>query len=157
MCNRWNVCIGFQYLSNCSFGLLFPVTQLCFCLLIVKNLKSISNRVQPVTEVTNVSQNGVSKRNVTLIKLVVAEIIVSVILTTMYPLSILYTTLSSNVMNKSADRIAIESFVSFLSLIVLHYLNYCVTFYVYYAVSKPFRKSIRKSVLKIIKRGDQHR
>ena len=123
----------------------------------MKNLKKVRNRVQPQMQSENEPRNVLSKRDMSLIKLVLAEIVVGMTLTTFYPINRLYTVLTSNIPNKSVDQNAIESFLGFICLILLLYLNYCVPFYLYIIISKAFRHELKRFILRIIKRQDRER
>ena len=143
----------FSIYQICIFGLILPVLQIIFAYLIAKNLKNVRIRIQPQVQTYNLhSRNILSKRDVTLIKLILAEITIGMIFTIPFPINTLYTMLTSNILNKSADRIAIESFMSFFTLIVLFYLNYCITFYLYIFISKPFRQEVKQFLFKLIKK-----
>ncbi|UJR29689.1 hypothetical protein I4U23_017237 [Adineta vaga] len=141
----------FSIYQVCIFGVILPISQIFFSFLIVKNLKLVRVRIQPMPATDSIPQNILTRHDITLIKLILTEIILGILLTTLYPISLLYSILTSNLLNKSTDRIAIESFMSFLALIILFYLNYCITFYIYLAISKPFRQEIKQMILKIIK------
>ena len=97
----------------------YPIVTIVFCFLIVKNLKRVRARVQPLSETNNASPNVLSKRDMTLIKLASAEVVAGILLTSLYPINSLYAKVTSNISNKSPDRIAIESFMPFLGLLVL--------------------------------------
>ncbi|CAF1159115.1 unnamed protein product [Adineta ricciae] len=142
----------FSIYQICIFGFILPISQIGFSFLIIKNLKTIRMRVQPGLIVENEPQNVLSKRDMTLIKLVLFEIIIGIMLTTLYPIQSLYSILTNDILNKSQDRIAIESFLNFIGLIVLFYLNYCITFYLYIFISKPFRQEVKQFLFKIIKK-----
>jgi hypothetical protein len=89
-----------------------------------------------------------------LIKLVLAEILIGILLTSFYPITLLCMMVASNVPNKSSNRIVIESFTLFLTLIVLFYLNYCATFDLYITVLKAFRQEIKRFIFKyVVKRS----
>ncbi|UJR38905.1 hypothetical protein I4U23_031573 [Adineta vaga] len=130
----------FSIYQICIYGVIIPIIQIVFVVLIAKNLKKVRIRVQPQIRSENESRSVLSKRDMTLIKLVVAEILVGIILTTLYPINVLYSVLTSNIPNKSVDRITNEGFLSFLTLIVLLYLNYCVTFIFILEYRKHFVK-----------------
>ncbi|UJR12071.1 hypothetical protein I4U23_016249 [Adineta vaga] len=86
----------FSIYQICIFGFILPILQISFCFLIIKNLKSIHVRVQPGLIIENESKNVLSKGDMTLIKLVLFEIIIGIILTTLYPIQSLYSILTND-------------------------------------------------------------
>jgi hypothetical protein len=80
----------------------------------------------------------------------VVEVVVGITLTLPHPVNLLYTVPASNVPNKSQDPIQIEGFISFITLFILFYLNYCVSFYLYVIMSKSFRQEIKRTMFKCL-------
>ncbi|CAF1442407.1 unnamed protein product [Rotaria magnacalcarata] len=139
------------------FGLLLPALMITFGILIQKNLSAIRSRVQPLAGATNIRQPMLNKRDMNLLKVVLAEVTVGFLLSFSYPIQLLYSVLTDSIPNKSQDRIWIETFMTFTARTVLFYLNYCVTFYLYVIVSKSFRQEAKVIVLKCFMRtGQEH-
>jgi len=126
--------------------------MIIFGIIILKNLKASRRRVRPKEETSSASQKVLNKRDQNLLKLLFTEVVTGIILTFFYPTNLLYTVLSANVPNKIQERIQIEAFITFMSQIVLFYLNYSVTFYVYAIASKPFRNEVKRLFLKYLNR-----
>lgn len=149
--------IFFGFYVLCVFGIILPGFTLLFFFLILKNLKTARARVQPVQGTDATPQNILSKRDMNLLKMVLAEVIVDFILTFLYPICSLYGILTANVPNKSLDRTRIEAFLSFFLITFLFYLNYCSIFYLYLAVSKPFRQELKQLIGKCFNLQQQQR
>jgi hypothetical protein len=141
----------FSIYQVCVYGIIFPALMIVFGILLWKNLKHLRVRVQPLQRANNPPQQGLQKRDLDLMKFVLAEVVVGIILTYPQPLNLLYTVLASNVPNKSQHRIQIEAFISFITITVLFYLNYCVSFYLYVIMSKPFRQEIKRTIFKCLR------
>jgi hypothetical protein len=122
-----------------------------FGILLWKNLKHVRVRVQPLQRTNNPRQQVLRKRDITLMKFVLVEIAVSIIFTFCYPVIIMYTALVGSVPNKSQDRIQIEGFISFITLSVLFYLHYFVSFYLYVIIFKSFRQEIKRTIFKCLR------
>lgn len=149
--------IFFGFYILCVFAIILPSLTLLFGILILKNLKAVRGRIHPLPGTHNPPQNVLSKRDTNLVRMVLVEVIVGFLLTFWYPINSLYNTLTVNVSNKSLERTQIESFVTFFTFTFLFYLNYCATFYVYVAISKPFRQEIKRFVIKCFNRQDEQR
>ena len=141
----------FSIYQICLFGGVFPGWMIAFGVLLWKNLKDVRIRIRATTRVvaayTAIAQMGqliLHKRDISLMRFVLVEIMVAVVLSILFPINSLYIVLASNVPNKSVDRLQIEGFMTFVAQLVLLYLNYCVTFYVYVIMSQPFRAEIRR-------------
>ncbi len=62
-----------------------------------------------------------------------------------------YLTLTNDIIsNKSSERLNIESFINFVTMSLLLYLNYNTTFYVYFIASESFRNSIKELAVKCL-------
>ena len=142
----------FSIYQICLFGFIFPNLMIIFGILLWKNLKTIRIRVQPVQQMESSQQQQLPKRDISLMKLTLAEVIACFLLTVLYPINLLYTTLASSIPDKSQERIEIEGFANFISLLLLFCLNYCMTFYLYVIMSKSFRREIKNVFLKCVKR-----
>jgi hypothetical protein len=145
----------FSIYQICLFGVIFPGLMIVFGILLWKNLKTIRSRIHPHHQENDIQQQILPKRDINLMKLVLAEVILAILLTFSYPIDLLYTVLASNIPDKSQERIQIEVFASFIALSVLSYLNYCMTFYVYVITSKSFRRKVKRVLLKCLKRQTQ--
>jgi hypothetical protein len=135
----------------CLFGMIFPALMIVFGILLWKNLKRLRVRVQPLQTANNPRQLGLQKRDIDLMKFILAEVVVGIILTLPQPLNLLYTVLTSNVPNKSQESIQIEGFIIYITLGVLFMLNYCVSFYLYVIMSNSFRQEIKRTIFRCLR------
>lgn len=118
-----------------------------FGFLTLRSLKTLSSRVIPVNGIVPVASEQKKKRDIDLLRMVLTEIIVYLILTSAYPLVFLYTTVTANITDKSATRVQIESFVSFISNTCLQYMNHGSRLFIYLATSRIFRSDVKKLIL----------
>jgi hypothetical protein len=153
-----NLCMSFgtyalfhSIYQICVYVIIFPALMIVFGILLWKNLKHLRVRVQPLETANNPRQQGLQKRDIDLMKFVLAEVVVGIILTYPQPTNLLYTVLASNVPDKSQKRMQIEAFISFIALLILYYLNFCVSFYLYVIMSKPFRQEIKRTIFKCLR------
>ena len=126
-------------------NILLPGLMICLGTLLFKNLHNTRFRTM---RQHSLSTGPLSKRDVSLVKFVLAEAIVTILLSTLSPINTLYGVLTNDVPNKTVERIETETFLSFLTEHVLLYMNYCVTFYLYVIMSKTFRSEIIRLLLK---------
>ena len=122
---------------------------LCIVLIsipLMRNLRQIRSRIQPQ------GNNGhLNRRDVNLMKIILAEVVVYVVCSIENPLMIIYSTTTSNLgVVKSAERKQIESFMSFITMSLLLYLIYNIPFYVHFFASKTYRKEIKQFIVKLI-------
>jgi hypothetical protein len=97
------------------------------------------------------------QRDRNLMHLIIAEVTVNIVTT--FPASInnVYSAATYYVVNKSAERLQIESFLSFVALFILYLLN-VAPFYMFMLTSKPFRNEFINMIIKcwdkyILRRG----
>lgn len=117
-----------------------------FGILLAKNLRAVRSRVGPGNTNANLK-----KRDISLLKLVLMEVAVYIVCTITHPFVVIYTQATASVAaSKSADRKQIESFINFITMSLLLYLNYNTTFYVHLTTSKAFRNEVKQFVRKCI-------
>lgn len=87
------------------------------------------------------------KRNSDLVRIVLAEVLIYLILTSAYPIVFLYTTITASDLTKSATRLQIESFISFFSNSVFQYSNAGTSFFIYVSTSRAFRLEVKQLIL----------
>ena len=126
------------------FVSLFPIlVSAIFGYLTYRNMRYMQNRVQPATHNTN---NSLQRRDRDLLIIVTAEITTYVVTTTLYPVILLETILSQNVLsNKSVLYSQIESFILSIAYLLL-FFNSAVPFYTYLIASKSFRRDSKKFI-----------
>ncbi len=118
-----------------------------FDFLILLNMKRLRARVLSLNGTLTVASEQRKTRDIDLIKMVLTEVMVYRILTSTYPLVFLYTTITANITNKSATRLQVESFISFISNAFLQYLNSGSCFFICMATSRTFRSEVKKLIL----------
>ena len=80
--------------------------------------------------------------------MVLSEVIVYVLTTLPYPFIILQVALTSYMrINKNTERLQIESFISSIAGLLI-YVNCAAPFYIYFIVSKAFRKDFREFLIR---------
>ncbi len=127
-------------------GLIPILSMIIFAILLVKNLHRPRSQVQPFN-----TNHRLNRRDISLIKLVLMEVIVYIICTLLYPPMTIYTQITAyTAPNKNAERKQIESFINFIIMSLLLYLNYNTTFYVHIITSKVFRNEVKNFIIKCI-------
>ncbi len=134
----------FSIYSLICFGIIPTSLMISFGIHIMINLRQLRSRVRPYHD-----HIRIRKVDSNLIRVILVEIIVSILCTFAYPLMTFYLTLTNDIIsNKSSERLNIESFINFLTMSLLLYLNYNTTFYVYFIASESFRNSIKQLLVK---------
>jgi len=136
--------------STIVAGIIPPLFMTILSVLTIRNRQRLRTRLS-TTGVNN-------RRDQALIIMLSSEVIVYVTTTFLYPTNTLYGAITSGI-TKSTERQQIESFISFLGGSFLIYLNSASVFYVFFAVSKSFRKECKvafRSLIGIkIRQGDR--
>ena len=125
-------------------GVFPPLAMTTFGILTLRNLRFIRSRMQTVSSST-IAQ--LQPRDMSMMRMVSAEIVIYILSTIWNPISQLYSTISSSVVtDKSVSRKQIEAFALYLTMSFLVYVNFCATFYVYMAASRSFRLEFKRLV-----------
>ncbi|CAF5143253.1 unnamed protein product, partial [Rotaria sp. Silwood1] len=82
--------------------------------------------------------------------------IVYYISTVSFPIYSIYLAITSDI-SKTTNRLAIESFMRYLALKFLIYINSCSIFYIHLLASKPFRQECKLLILRSFKRDQNKR
>jgi hypothetical protein len=136
----------YSFYSLICTGIIPILLMTSFFILLLNALRRSRFRVQALENTGRLNQ-----RDMNLMKLVLVEVIAYVLCTINNPLTLIYLNITNNMgLNKSADRKQIESFVNFIAMSVLLYLNYNTTFYVHICTSKSYRTEVKSVVLKSI-------
>jgi hypothetical protein len=117
-------------------GILPPTGMTIFGLLAVRNRRQLQTRL-------NTRRRASSRRDYTLLIMLLSEVLVYVITTILFPIITVYKAVTSGEI-KSFERQQIESFISFLASPFLIYINPSSTFYVYILSSKNYRKECKQ-------------
>ncbi len=83
-------------------------------------------------------QTRARQRDRYLLRMVIAEVIVNVVTSIPYSINLVYGAVTYYVTDKSAERLEIESFISFVTQFLI-YLISVAPFYLFLLTSKPFR------------------
>ncbi|CAF0945694.1 unnamed protein product [Adineta ricciae] len=135
------------YVAICT-GLIPIMSMTCFGLLLRRNLNQLHLQIQPLSGL-----NRLNRRDISFVQLALTEIIVYMICTVMYPAVTIYSQATSSMnSSKSAEQKQIESFINFLAMSLLLYLNYNTTFYVHLIISKAFRRRFRDFIMTLIRK-----
>ncbi|CAF1537036.1 unnamed protein product [Rotaria sordida] len=125
--------------------------MIIFGILLTKALRQVRSRIQPLN-----GYNRLNARDMKLIKLVLTEVIIYISCTLTYPLMTIYMTVTnSTTLNKTIQRKQIESFINFITMSLLLYLNYNTTFYVHFLTSKAYRNEVKQFLFKLIRKSNQ--
>lgn len=122
--------LAFSIYAVVFAGTVPPILMSIFSLITIHNLHSIHMR--------NSIVRRIQQRDIHLIRMLIAQVIVYVLTTTPYPLSKIYSFLTLSI-SKSIDRQIIEEFIYFLTSSFLLFLNPTISFYIYMITSKAFR------------------
>jgi len=126
-----------------AIGILPPTISAIFGYLTYRNLKFRRVRIQPRIRHTN----KITRRERGLLILVMSEVILYIVTTTLYPITLTEISLSRYYMsNKSHQHIVIENFIFTLSIIFV-YINHGASFYMYLISSKSFRRDFKRLVI----------
>jgi hypothetical protein len=134
----------FRIYSSICFGIIPTTLMIIFSILLMIKLRQIRSRIQPF-------YNNIRIRRVdsNLGRVILTQVIVSILCTFAHPLMLFYLALTNDITsNKSSERLKIESFINFITMSLLLYVNYNTMFYVYFIISKSFRNSIKQLVMK---------
>lgn len=125
-------------------GIFPPLLMTIFSILTTKNLRVIRARMQAGVSATTVQ---LQPRDISMMRMVSAEIVVYILSTIWNPISQLYATISNGfVTDKSISRKQIEAFTLYLTMSFLVYVNFCATFYIYLAASRSFRREFKRLI-----------
>jgi hypothetical protein len=120
-----------------------------FGCLTYRNIRQMQNRVQPVGQITINANNFIQRRDRDLLIIVIAEIVTFVVTTPLYPLMLLETLISSNVISKkSAQYSRIEGFILSIAYLLLVF-NSAAPFYTYFISSKSFLRDVKQLIMNI--------
>lgn len=131
-------------------GICPPLLMTIFSLLTVRHRRELQLRLN--------TTGKEKKRDHAMLVMLMSQVIVYVITTSLYPAVTLYLAITNGDV-KSVPRTQIESFLSFIGGSFLIYLNPSSPFYVYWITSKNFRKEIKQMLIifsrRILRRGRQ--
>jgi len=136
----------FSFYSLIFTGTIPISTMISLSILLMNALRQVRSRVQPLN-----STRGLNRRDIKLMRLVLVEVVVYTLCTFTHPFMSIYTNITNSiVLNKTAERKQIESFISFITMSLLLYLNYNTTFYVHILTLKTYRTEVKQLTLKLM-------
>lgn len=86
------------------------------------------------------------RRDYDLMRMLIAEIIINVTTSIPYSINIIYGAATANITDKSADRLEIESFMNYITTILINLLG-IAPFYLFIIASKSFRNEFIQIVI----------
>jgi hypothetical protein len=117
-------------------GILPPILMCIFCIL---NIRSLHHR--------HGNQVRTTQKDRDFMRMVVAEVIVDISTSIPYSSNLVYSVITNTIARKSAQRLEIESFITFLTQFII-YLISVAPFYLFFLTSKPFRTEFKKIFVK---------
>jgi hypothetical protein len=148
-------------------SLIPSITSAVFGYLTYLNMRQMRNRVQPIGQNTTNTHVSTQRRDRDLLIIVIAEVLVYVITTALFPLILLEMLITEYTMpNKSFQYLQIEIFIVNIAVFLL-FINCAAPFYTYFISSKSFRRDFKKLIMnsywkltrqtpvEIVARGDQ--
>ena len=137
----------FTFYSILFIGLIPSIILSIFACLTYRNLKRLRNRVQPINPNTGHATQIVQRRDRDLLILVIAEVVVYIISTALFPISLLETMISGYVMpTKSPYHARAEIFAFNFSLFLL-YIYSAAPFYIYMISSASLRRDFQQWIV----------
>jgi len=130
------------------FNLIPPITMAIFGCLAYFNMKRLHSRVRPIANVIVGSHGDVRihRRDRELLSMLLAEIIVYIVATLLYPFILLEASITNLMaINKSLQQIQIENFILFIASYLVTF-NHAAPFYIYFITSQAFPRDINQLV-----------
>jgi hypothetical protein len=126
----------YAFYSIILTGILPPVLMSIFGILTIRSLHQRHG-----------AQKHARQRDRYLMRMLIAEVVVNIFTSIPYSANLIYGGLSYSVASKSAKRLEIESFISFVSQFLI-YLISVAPFYLFISTSKPFRNEFIGIIVK---------
>ena len=128
-------------------GLIPSIILGIFGYLTYRNMRQMHNRVQPIVQNTINANNSIQRRDRDLLIIVIAEVVIYVITTALFPLILLEMMISQYVIpNKSFQYLQIEIFILNIAYFLL-FINSAAPFYTYLISSKSFRRDFKQLII----------
>jgi hypothetical protein len=141
--NTYNIFFSFFFLIVAS---ILPLVLMCvFGILIIRNVRSIRNRVAPQNHDARTERMRSNDRQ--LFIMLLFQLLITALLTTPYATASVYNVISTTILNYkgSTSQQAIFSFVNSLTRI-LSYSNAIVGFYIYTLSGPKFRSEVKRCI-----------
>jgi hypothetical protein len=128
-------------------GLIPSIPSTIFGYLSYRNLRQLQNRVQPVVQNTINANTSIQRRDRDLLIIVIAEVLVYVVTTALFPLILLEMLIREYVMpNESFQYLQIEIFIVNIAVFLL-FVNCAAPFYTYLISSKSFHREFKQLII----------
>ncbi len=146
-CGRFGIYLTIYSLYIIIFvGLIPPVVMGIFAYLTYRNMRQMRVRIQPNAHNRIDPNHSIRRLDRDLLIIVISEVVIYVVTTTLFPLILLEMLISQYVIsNKSAQYSQIESFIFNIALILLS-VNNSIPFYIYLILSKSFRRDFKQLI-----------
>lgn len=108
-------------------GIFPPVLMIIFSALTIRRLHQ-----------RHKTQTRAKRRDRHMMRMVIAEVLVNVITSIPFSLNLVYGGITHDVVDKSAQRLEIEAFLSFITHFLIYFIS-VAPFYLFLITSKPFR------------------
>ncbi|CAM2729780.1 unnamed protein product [Rotaria socialis] len=132
-----------------SAGLFPPLLILFFNTLLIRNLKGLRSRIQPIRDnaENKQSNNMLRKRDRDLMKMIFVEVMIYVMSTMPFSIYLIYKIITDS-FTKSLEQQQIESFINYITQSFIMYLNTAMPFYIYILTSSSFRRECKRVLFK---------
>jgi hypothetical protein len=141
--NTYNIFFNFFFLIIAS---ILPLVFMCvFGILIIRNVRSVHNRVVPQNNDARTERLRSNDRQ--LFKMLLFQLLITALLTTPYATANVYNVISTTILNykRSTVQQAIFNFVNSLTRL-LSYSNAIVGFYIYTLSGPKFRSELKECI-----------
>ena len=136
-----------------GIGLLPPITSAIFGYLAYRNMRLRRIQVQPIGHGTNEESYNAQRRDRNLLIIVMPEVILYVLTTSLYPTILAEMTITRYLIpNKSSQQSQMEGFI-FTIATLLAYSNHGASFYVYLISSKSFRRDFKRLIVSFYRKA----
>jgi len=147
-CTKTGIYAIFFSVYSIMFVDLIPlITLIVLGYLTYRNMRQLRNRIQPMAQDMTNTNNSVQRRDRDLLIIVISEVFVYVITTSLLPLIQLEMLITQYAMpNKSFQYLQAETFTYNISLLLLFIFS-AAPFYTYLISSKSFRRDFKQLII----------
>jgi len=137
----------FTFYSILFIGLIPSITLIVFGYLTYHNMRQLRNRIQPMAQDMTNMNKSIQRRDRDLLIIVISEVFVYVITTSLFPLIQLEMLITQYTMpNKTFQYLQAEIFTLNISLLLLFIFS-AAPFYTYLISSKSFRRDFKQLII----------
>ncbi|CAF1058061.1 unnamed protein product [Adineta steineri] len=125
------------------------IILIIFSYLTYRNMRQMKARIQPIPIHTTTENNSIRRKDRDLLIIVIAEVFVYLMTTSLYPIILLEMVISQYAIpNKSIQYTQIENFINNFSIFLLYIIS-AIPFYIYLISSKAFRRDFTQLIIHI--------